>query len=76
LVRQCTRTLARGAPLVVVSEVGPARQAPALDVVAGASLHAATWQLLLGRAGFVQVQPLAAPGDGDGRFGVTAAMPS
>ncbi len=76
LVRHCTRTLARGAPLVVVSEAGSAREAPALDVVAGTSLHAATWWLLLTRAGFVQVQPLAPVGGGDGRFAVTAAMPS
>ena len=76
LLGQCTRTLARGAPLVVVSESTVTREAPADDVVPGTPLHAATWQLLLERAGLVRVEPLAAAGTDDGRFAVSSAMPS
>ncbi len=81
LLDQCRRTLARDAPLVVVSE-GPAadgrREAPAHDLVEGRSLHEATWELLLTRAGFVEVAPLLA-GESeaqDGRFALSAATPS
>ncbi len=76
LLAQCTRTLARGAPLVVVSEATAKREAPADDVVPGTPLHAVTWHLLLERAGLVQVEPLAAAGGYDGRFAISAAMPS
>jgi hypothetical protein len=76
LLGQCTRALARGAPLVVVSESTVTRDAPADDVVPGTPLHAATWQLLLERAGLVRVEPLVAAGAADGRFAVSSAMPS
>ena len=60
LLAQCRRTLAHGAPLVVLSEpviaVG-AREAAAQDLVEGHPLHAATWALLLDRAGFVDASP-------------------
>ena len=42
------------------------RDPAALDLVDGRPLHAATWELLLGRAGFVEVAPLAAS-DGERR---------
>ena len=76
LLQQCTRVLARGAPLVVVSEGTATRQAPSAEVLPGAPLHAATWHLLLERAGLVRVEPLAATGGYDGRFAVSSAMPS
>jgi hypothetical protein len=76
LLGQCTRALARGAPLVVVSEATATREAPADDVVPGTPLHAATWHLLLERAGLVQIEPLATAGGYDGRFALSAAMPS
>ena len=76
LLGQCTRVLARGAPLVVVSEATAQREAPADDVVPGTPLHAATWHVLLERAGLVQVEPLTAAGGYDGRFALSAVMPS
>lgn len=81
LLDQCRRTLARDAPLVVVSERPAAegrRDATAHDLVEGRSLHEATWELLLTRAGFVEVAPLLA-GESeaqDGRFALSAATPS
>ncbi len=72
------RALRRGAPLVLVSEdvasVG-ARQATAQDLVAGRPLHEATWELLLQRAGFVEVAPLPAGAQGDGRIALSAVAP-
>ena len=73
------RALARHAPLVIVSEPEAAtagRDPAALDLVDGRPLHAATWELLLGRAGFVEVTPLAASDGEDGRFALVAATPS
>ncbi|HXY27733.1 MAG TPA: methionine biosynthesis protein MetW, partial [Acidimicrobiales bacterium] len=69
LLAECRRTLARAAPLVVVSEPAgePAgREAPARDLVEGRPQHEATWELLLERAGFVEVAPLV---DGTGQDG-------
>jgi len=71
------RALVHDAPLLIVSEPGTAtgaRERLALDLVDGRPLHAATWELLLGRAGFVRVAPL--PGGQDGRFALVAATPS
>jgi hypothetical protein len=72
------RALRRGAPLVLVSEdvatVG-ARQDMAQDLVAGRPLHEATWELLLQRAGFVEVAPLPAVAQGDGRIALSAVAP-
>jgi hypothetical protein len=79
LLGQCRRTLADGAPVVVVSEpVGAvgSRQAPAVDLVSGRPLHEATWALLLDRTGFVEVAPLPGDAGRDGRFAVTAVTPS
>jgi hypothetical protein len=78
LLGQCRRTLARDAPLVVVSEAAATperREAPAADLVEGRPLHEATWELLLERAGFVEVAPLLGDGQ-DGRFALSAATPS
>jgi hypothetical protein len=61
LLAQCRRVLARGAPLVVITEpaaVAASRVAPASDLVDGRPLHEATWELVLDRAGFVEVAPL------------------
>jgi hypothetical protein len=78
LLAQSRRALRRGAPLVLVSEdvasVG-AREATAQDLVAGRPLHEATWELLLQRAGFVEVAPLTAGAQGDGRVALSAVAP-
>ena len=78
LLAQCRRTLAHGAPLVVVSELTGAaegREPAALDLIDGRSLHAATWELLLERSGLVEVAPLEAAEMPDRRFALTAATP-
>ena len=80
LLAQCRRTLARNAPLVVISELGgttESREPPATDLVEGRPLHALTWELLLDRAGFVEVAPMPAAGQRtDRRVAVVAAAPS
>ena len=79
LLTQCRRTLARDAPLVVVSELGGtagSREPPATEVVEGRPLHATTWALLLDRAGFVEVAPMPAADPQDRRVAVAAAAPS
>jgi len=79
LLRECRRTLARSAPLVIVSEPEAAAaswEAPARDLTQGRPLHEATWELLLDRTGFVEVAPLPAGTGADGRFAVSAATPS
>ncbi len=79
LLAQSRRALAHDAPLVVVSEPDAAtgsRDAVALDLLDGRPLHAATWELLLDRAGFVEVGPLPEGGVPDGRFALVAATPS
>jgi hypothetical protein len=38
-----------------------------------AALHLETWELLLGRSGFVDVTPLPAGTGDDERFGISAA---
>ncbi len=78
LLDQCRRTLVRGAPIVVVSEpptVAASRAAPAVDLVVGHPLHAATWELLLSRAGFADVASLPGAETQDHRFALTAAVP-
>ncbi len=78
LLTRCRVVLARGAPLVVVSEYASAdrRDAPACDLVDGRPLHEATWELLLTRSGFDEVAPLADGTGGDGRFALAAVTPS
>jgi hypothetical protein len=75
LLTQCRRTLAGGAPIVVVSEPIGSLEAPAVDLVSGQPLQAATWELLLDRAGFVDSAALTAPPSQDRRFALTAAVP-
>ena len=79
LLAQCRRTLGREAPLVVVAEPAAATgawEAPALDLVQGRPLHEATWELLLDRAGFVEVAPLDADAGNDRRFALAGVTPS
>jgi hypothetical protein len=78
LLAQGRRVLRRGAPLVLVSEdvtSVSAREAAAQDLVGGRPLHEATWELLLQRAGFVEVAPLPARAEGDGRVALSALAP-
>lgn len=73
------RVLTSGAPIVIVSEpLSPlALNAPtSIDVVDRAALHLETWELLLGRSGFVDVAPMPAVAAGDDRFGVSANAPT
>lgn len=79
LLAQCRRSLARNAPLVVVTEPGDsvgAREPNAADLIDGRPLHEATWELLLDRAGFVEVAPLLGDESRDGRLAVSALTPS
>jgi hypothetical protein len=78
LLTQCRRTMALGAPLVVVSEPPAAadqREAPACDVAAR-PLHRETWELVLERSGFVEVAPVAGTPATDGRLVLSAAVPA
>ncbi len=81
LLAQGRRTLALGAPFVVVAEPagsGEAWEPTASDLLAGRPLHGATWEVLLERAGFTSVAPLRGPIDlgNDTRLAVAAAAPS
>jgi hypothetical protein len=79
LLAQTRRALARGAPLVVVTEPVAsveAREAPARDLIDGRPLHEATWELLLDRAGFVEGAPLPDGTGQDRRITLSAAAPS
>ncbi len=79
LLAHCRRSLAHDAPLVVVSELdsaGDTREPPAGDLFDGRPLHAVTWELLLDRAGFVEVAPLDGAEVHDRRFALTAATPA
>jgi hypothetical protein len=79
LLHECRRTLARGAPIVVVSEPAAAAaswEESARDLTQGRPLHEATWELLLDRAGFMEVAPLLDGAGGDSRFALSAATPS
>jgi hypothetical protein len=78
LLAQTLRALEPGAPLVVLSSDSavPATQwgPEAVDLIAARPLQAATWELLLSRAGFVGVAPLPGPND-EARFALTASAP-
>jgi hypothetical protein len=79
LLAESHRVLARGAPIVIVSEpLAPlSLNAPTShDMVDRAALHLETWELLLDRSGFVDVTPLPAGTGGDERFGISAATPT
>jgi hypothetical protein len=79
LLAQARRALSRGAPIVVVAtepEVAEARcGVVARDLLRPAPQHPESWEVLLDRAGFVEIAPLGAPaGDDDHRFVVTASV--
>jgi hypothetical protein len=79
LLAQSRRVLGHGAPLVVISEPVAAiavRDATAQDLTDGRPLHEATWELLLQRAGFVELAPLPDASGRDGRFALSAVAPS
>jgi hypothetical protein len=79
LLGQSRRVLARGAPLVLLAEPVVAidsRDAAAQDLVDGRPLHEATWELLLQRAGFVEVAPLPDGTGEDRRLALAAVAPS
>ena len=79
LLDQTRRVLRRGAPLVVISEpvaTVDTRDAAAQDLVEGVPLRGATWELLLQRAGFVQVARLPDGPAQDGRIALSAVAPS
>ena len=81
LLARCRTVLSHRAPLVVVSEPAPGavagpREAPAGDLLDGHSVHAETWELLLGRVGFVDVAHLTAGAGQDRRFALAAAAPA
>jgi hypothetical protein len=74
--------LVLGAPIVIVAN-DPEKSATwagpvARDVLALRPLHAETWELLLQRAGFVSIVPLAGAGAGeeDTRFALSATTPT
>jgi hypothetical protein len=76
LLAQCRRTLATGAPLVVVAEPRGSEQTwqpAASEILAGQPLHEATWQMLIERAGFAAVGPLSEPSDADGDWRLVLA---
>jgi hypothetical protein len=78
LLAQSRRALGPGAPLVVVaSEPGTEAHLtpPARDLLRPRFLHAQTWEVLLARAGFVDVETWAATGDLDMRFALSASVP-
>jgi hypothetical protein len=80
LVAGARRALALGAPIVVVASDPEQDEswagAVATDLLAPRILHAATWELLLARAGFVSVASLGGGLSGDTRFGISAATPT
>ncbi len=80
LLSHSRRALTLGAPIVVVTTERSATEArwgtAALDLIDGRPLHAQTWQVLLERAGFVDVAPLRGKADGDARFAVSASTPT
>ena len=78
LLADCRRSLALGAPLVVVFEapLTVEQREPAARDVAGRPLHRETWELLLDRSGFVDVSPVSGGAVEDGRVVLSAATPA
>jgi hypothetical protein len=79
LLAQSRRVLQRGGLLVVISEpvsATEARDAAAQDLIDGRPLHEATWELLLDRAGFMEVAPLPDGTGQDRRIALSAAAHS
>jgi hypothetical protein len=78
LVTQARRALALGAPIVVVVSPPGAEgswEQSSQDLIAGRPLSLQAWDVLLDRAGFVDVGPLKVEGVADGRRVVTASVP-
>ena len=78
LLAQCRRTMALGAPLVVVLEspLTVKQREPAARDVAWRPLHRETWELVLVRSGFVDIAPVFGTGEADGRLALSAATPA
>lgn len=79
LLAQSRRVLRRAAPLIVVAEplaTVAAREPSAQDLIAGRPLHQQTWELLLQRAGFVDVARLPDGTEDDRRIVLSAVTPS
>jgi hypothetical protein len=79
LVNHSRRVLALGAPLVLVLrdlEEAASRDQTSWDLIQRQALSSETWELLLDRAGFVDIAPLAADGGADPRRIITALAPS
>lgn len=79
LLTESRRVLRHGAPLVVIAEpvtAVAARDEAARDLIDGVPLHQATWELVLARAGFVEVAPHPDWTRQDGRIALSAAAPS
>lgn len=81
LLAQCRRTLALGAPFVVVAEPAGAEaswEPPATELSAGRPRQRTTWEVLLERAGFTALDQLSAPAAAakDSRLTLVAAAPS
>jgi hypothetical protein len=80
LLAHARRALDLSAPLVVLASDPSANWSPwtpeALDIVDGRPLHARTWEILLERAGFVDIVPLRPDGADDGRFALCASTPA
>ncbi len=78
LLAQARRTLAPGAPLVVVVKTPGVADEPlgvvARDLLAPRFMHAQTWGVLLERAGFVNGTPLADHSQDDGRLFLSASV--
>ena len=80
LLAQSRRVLRHGAParrdLRARRRRPRGRDAPAQDLIDGRPLHEATWEMLLQRAGFVEVAPLPDGTEEDRRIALSARTPS
>ena len=80
LLGEARRTLALGAPIVVVAtdpeHARIERDVVAEEVLAPVPLHARTWELLLTRANFAGALPLEGGPAGDGRVAIAASVPN
>jgi len=78
LLARARSALGPGAPIVVVA-AEPSAAAPdpvSGDLFDGLSLHIQTWMVLLDRAGFVDIAPLAGSGSTPRRVGLAAIVPA
>jgi hypothetical protein len=79
LLARARRALSPGAPIVVVASEPEAAEAHlsvvARDLLRPRFLHAPTWEVVLERADFVQVEAVDAPADDAARFALAAWVP-